>query len=319
MWEKLAKHWFLVALAISFAVGYFWAEAWSHLLEWQLLRGGIVFVVMWAMSITLRNDAIRKSYARPLPSLLSIGISVLLVPLLCLPTIYWLPESLFGGLFIAAIVPCTLASASVWTRRAGGDGSVAMMTTVVTNLACVVVAPIGIWLVLSTHAEIDVVGQVMKLSIIVVLPLLLAQSMRRMGAADWADRNRGRLSGLGQAGMLVMVAIGAATCGVTDTSSSIEVTPWLIAMLIFVSAAGLHTVTLFLGIFFSRCMGLDRGKQIAVAISGSQKTLMVGLQMAIDCGVSVVPMIVYHLYQLVFDTVVVDHWKEASDVGDISD
>ena len=313
MWEKLAKHWFLTALATSFAVGYFWAEVWQPLLDGQFLRGGIVFIVMWAMSITLRNEAIRNSCSQPLPSLLSIGINVFFVPLLCLPAIYWLPEPFFGGLFIAAIVPCTLASASVWTRRAGGDGSVAMMTTVVTNLACVVVAPVGIWLVLSTHAEIDVVWQVVKLSTIVVLPLLLAQLMRKLGAADWADRNRGRLSLLGQMGMLVMVAIGAATCGAAHTSSPLEVTPWLLSILVFVSAAGIHTLALFFGILFSRSMGLDRGKQIAVAISGSQKTLMVGLQMAIDGGVSVVPMIVYHLYQLVFDTMVVDRWKETSD------
>ena len=51
--------------------------------------------------------------------------------------------------FVAAVVPCTLASASVWTRKAGGDDSISMMTTVVTNLACLLVVPIGVSLVLA--------------------------------------------------------------------------------------------------------------------------------------------------------------------------
>lgn len=50
-------------------------------------------------------------------------------------------------------------------------------------------------------------------------------------------------------------------------------------------------------------LGLRRPQQTAVAIAGSQKTLMVGLQLAIDCSVSTVPMVAYHLSQLLIDTV----------------
>ena len=52
--------------------------------------------------------------------------------------------------------------------------------------------------------------------------------------------------------------------------------------------------------------------RIAIGIAGSQKTLMVGLQIAIDCGVSVIPMLVYQLCQLVIDTVVAERWKRRS-------
>jgi sodium/bile acid cotransporter 7 len=37
---------------------------------------------------------------------------------------------------------------------------------------------------------------------------------------------------------------------------------------------------------------------------------MIGLQIAIECGVSVLPMIVYHVGQLLIDTVVADRWKQ---------
>jgi sodium/bile acid cotransporter 7 len=70
-----------------------------------------------------------------------------------------------------------------------------------------------------------------------------------------------------------------------------------------------HLLALYLGVGFARGAKLGPEAQIAVGIAGSQKTLMVGLQIAIDCGVSVVPMIVYHLGQLVLDTIVADRWK----------
>jgi solute carrier family 10 (sodium/bile acid cotransporter), member 7 len=315
MWASLTRHWFLTALAICYLGGYLGAELLQPLHSMTLLRSGVVFVVMWAMGVTLKADTVRRSMTRPLPSLLGIGVNVAVVPILCLPAMWLLPERLFGGLYITAIVPCTLASASVWTRKAGGDDSVAMMTTVVTNLACVVVVPLGIWLVLAQQAEIDAVGQVKKLSLLVVLPLILAQLMRLGGLARWADRNKPRLSMLGQCGILAMVIFGAiASADVVDQPgrAAESTTGWVTSLALVLAAASVHTLTLYVGIVLARLLKMTRASQIAIGIAGSQKTLMVGLQIAIDCGVSGVPMLVYHISQLVIDTVVAEHWKVRS-------
>lgn len=313
MLASLIKHWFLVALGVCFTVGYVGASHWQPLLEVPFLRSGIVFAVMWMMGVTLQADTIQRSFTRPLPSLLAIAVNVIVVPLLCLPAMWLLPANLFGGLFIASIVPCTLASASVWTRKAGGDDSIAMMTTVVTNLACVVVVPIGILLMLSQQTNIDVADQAQKLGLIVVAPLLVAQLMRWRGLAAWADRNKPQISALAQIGILAMVGFGAiASAGVIGeagdgAAASIGAGAMLALVLI---AAVVHTGALGIGIAIAKSFGLDRAQQIAVGIAGSQKTLMVGLQIAIDCGVSVIPMLVYHLSQLVIDTVVAQRWSE---------
>lgn len=312
MWASLARHWFLASLAVCFSVGFLAANHLQPLLEMYILRNSLVFAVMWAMGVTLRAETIRRSVARPLPSLLAIAINVALVPLLCLPFMWVLPASLFGGLFVASIVPCTLASASVWTRKAGGDDSIAMMTTVVTNLACVVVIPLGIWLVLTQQAQIDAVTQVRKLSLLVVLPLILAQMMRRLGAERWADRNRTKLSLAGQCGILVMVIFGSVASGVSTGEGQTAGFTWFHGGAVLLAAILIHCVALYAGIAAARGASLGRESQIAVGVAGSQKTLMVGLQIAIDSGVSVVPMIVYHLSQLVIDTLVADVWRGRS-------
>lgn len=310
MWANFTKHWFLVALAVCFVGGYLSAETIRPVLEWGLLRETIVFSVMWAMGVTLQADAIRKSLARPLPALLAIGINVLLVPLLCLPMAWLLPEHLFGGLFVAGIVPCTLASASVWTRKAGGDDSIAMMTTVVTNLACLVVVPIGLALVLAETTQVSGLEQMKKLAIVVVAPLVLSQGMRRAGLAVWADRNKPRLSTFGQLGILSMVVFGSVAGASAVQDAGAQSIGWLGGVHMIAAAVGVHVLALWIGIGLAKRAGLDRDSQIGVGIAGSQKTLMVGLQIAIDCGVSVVPMLVYHLGQLLVDTIVVERWKE---------
>jgi sodium/bile acid cotransporter 7 len=321
MLANISKNWFLIALAICFTVGYVAADYLRPLLDVPFLRSGIVFTVMWMMGVTLQANTIQRSFMRPLPSILAIGTNIAVVPLLCLPTRLMLPEPFFGGLFIAAIVPCTLASASVWTRKAGGDDSIAMMTTVVTNLACFIVVPVGILLVLSQQMDIDVGGQIGKLSLLVVAPLILAQIMRRLGCADWADRNKTRLSAFSQVGILSMVVFGAIAGaqfvdGVAEEDSTL-MSPASIGVLVFI-AATIHMAALGFGIGMARVLGIDRARQIAIGIAGSQKTLMVGLQIAIDLGVSVVPMLVYHLLQLFIDTIIAQRWKQGNESQELA-
>jgi sodium/bile acid cotransporter 7 len=311
MLGNLNKHWFLIALGVCFVGGYLFAPSLKPLLGFTTLRSSLVFVVMWLMGVTLHADAIRQSVRRPLPTVLAVLFNIALVPILCLPTYWLLPPSFFGGLFVTSLVPCTLASASVWTRKAGGDDSIAIMTTVVTNLACVVVIPVGLVLVLSKQVSIPVTDQVTKLALIVVLPLVLAQLSRRWGAAKWADRNKIKLSTIAQFGILVMVVFGA-VAGATSSGNSAAPAAWISGIVLVIAAAAIHLSALWIGIEIARRTGNGRASQIAVGIAGSQKTLMVGLQIAIDCGVSVAPMLIYHLCQLVFDTIIASRWQAKS-------
>ena len=126
--------------------------------------------------------------------------------------------------------------------------------------------------------------------------------------ANWADRHKKRLSTLSQFGILAMVLFGAvSSAGYTDGSA----VSWTLLLAVILTGAAIHVIALWLGVFTARQSGSDRAGQIAVGISGSQKTLMVGLQIAIDCGVSVVPMLVYHLCQLIIDTIIADRWKNS--------
>jgi sodium/bile acid cotransporter 7 len=55
---------------------------------------------------------------------------------------------------------------------------------------------------------------------------------------------------------------------------------------------------------------LPRKDQAAVAFAGSQKTLMIGLAIAVEFGgLAVLPMMAYHVGQLLVDTLLADRLR----------
>ena len=78
----------------------------------------------------------------------------------------------------------------------------------------------------------------------------------------------------------------------------------------------LDLAALLVGFGLGRLAGMDRAEWIAVGLAGSQKTLMIGLHIAVtqDLGLAVLPMVAYHAVQLLLDTVVADRLRR----GDVT-
>lgn len=325
-----SRHWFLTALILVLATGTLASESLQFLTRVPWLREGIVFGVMLCAGFTLQLAAVARAVTQPTAISLAIGMNLAGVPILAFLIGRTLAPEWLAGLMIAAWMPCTLASAAVWTRKADGDDSVALITTVVTNLGCVVVTPLGLWL--TGLADLSVGGgagmndgglfdamqwdgrdQVIKLAGLVVAPLVLGQMLRRGRVAAWADQQKVTLGNVAQIGILIMVLFGgiaSASTIATTSDSSIGVWHRIVGIgRLLIAASLVHGLALAAGIAMARRLGCDRPSQIAVGIAGSQKTLMVGLQVAIDCGVSVLPMIAYHVLQLVIDTIWAERWK----------
>ncbi len=69
-----------------------------------------------------------------------------------------------------------------------------------------------------------------------------------------------------------------------------------------------HALVLVAGVAIAKSLGMNRSEQIAVAFSGSQKTLMVALSVAASLGVTIIPLVAYHSLQLFIDTLIADFW-----------
>jgi sodium/bile acid cotransporter 7 len=106
-----------------------------------------------------------------------------------------------------------------------------------------------------------------------------------------------------------MVLIGAVTAsGRLQTSDGADALGSSSVLTMILVTLALHVVALAIGFYVAKTARLDRANQIAVAIAGSQKTLMVGLYIAVNYfgGATILPMISYHVGQLFLDTVFAD-------------
>lgn len=310
MLRALKHRWFLTALAVLLVAGIGWHEhikAPAAQIPLDLVVGSVLF----SMALSLEPGAMGGALRRPAGVLLAIAINLIVLPPLAWLAGLALPRDLADGLAVAASVPCTLGSAAVMTRRAGGNDSIALVVTMVTNLACFLVTPAWVQTLTGRTGgpQQSFSELVLKLALLVLAPIVAGQALRRIPIVGaWATRHRTPLGVFAQIGILTMVLVGAVECGKQLSLLDGGVAPLageLIAMLTIV--AGLHMTAWLLGYWAAGRVGLPRTDQSAVAFAGSQKTLMIGLAIAVDFGgLAVLPMMAYHVVQLLIDTLLAD-------------
>lgn len=311
MQQFFARRWFLIVLVAVLTIGFTCHAALAESAK-QAPRDWIVAAVLFFMSLPLDARAMWRALRHPWPALLAVTVNMVAVPLLAWMVSPMLSPDLATGLIIMAVIPCTLASSAVWTRRAGGNDAVALMVTMATNLACFLITPAWLRLLTKTEATLNYGHMMEQLLLFVVLPILIAQLCRlHRPLADWATRYKTGLSILSQCGILWIVLFGAIDGGAklaSGESGTLAWSDWL-AMLLAVNFV--HIAALWLGHLLAGLFGMQRDDRIAVGFAGSQKTLAIGLALGPEyfSGLTIMPMIAYHVCQLLFDTLVVDYLR----------
>lgn len=312
MLHFIRNRWFLTALALLLAIGFGFPAALEPYTAY-IPRRLIVAVVLFLMALPLDASSMWQALRRPKAVLLAVLLNVVAVPLVAWPVSFLLRADLSPGLMIAASVPSTLASAAVWTRRAGGNDAVAILCTMITNIACFVVVPT--WLLLSTGQSVELdppLEMMAKLGVLVVIPIFLGQLLRlAKPCGAWASKNKVPLGVVAQCGILTMVLLGAVSAGqeLATGEQTVSAADWAIMI---ASVVGVHLAVLFGGHGIGMLISVPRGDRIAVGFGGSQKTLMIGLHIATTyfSGLAMLPMIAYHVAQLLLDTLIADWLRE---------
>lgn len=305
----LTQQWFLLALTLVVVLGMVFCPWLAPLTEYRQLRSGIVGLVMFSMALPLPLGAFLRAIHRPQAALLASFINLGLAPLLAWPFVNLLGPQLGGGLAIALAVPCTLSTAAVWTRRAGGNDVTALMVTILTNLMCVIATPLWLWFLTSRIiTDFSLGEQIQRLSWLVLLPIGLAQIARAWPRlANFATRRKTLLGVGSQIGVLYIVFLGAIQSAlVWGTGQGDSAWQWAIVLGLIPTA---HLGLFFLGLWLAKSLRLDAPDQRAVAISGSQKTFMIGAEVGLTLGLSILPLLIYHLFQLFADTLLADRLR----------
>lgn len=283
--------------------------------------------VLLLMAFSLNSQQLKASFKAPAPVVWACLVNFGLLPILGIFLMrFQLTPDFRIGLMIAATTPCTLAAASVWTRKAGGNDAVSLLTTLVTNTACFALTPFWLNIGTSRSVPLDVADLVQRLILIVLIPTLLGQALRLpRKAADFATRNKTPIGVVAQSCILALVFLSAVGGGVQLQKADIG-TQLTAVMLVWVCCVAMHVVTLAVAWFGGGIFGFDRRDRIAASFAGSQKTLPIGVYLATDPAVfggpsvvdglpvpfAVFPMLMFHASQLFIDTIVADKFAQGN-------
>lgn len=318
----LLRQWFLIGLVALLTLGIALPEAMS-IVTTRLSSSLVIATVLFLTTVPMD---LLKSLAAP-----GVGAAVLLATAINMglaPPVGWVASwgvspDLAIGVVLATLAPCTVASAVVWTRRGGGNDAVAIAVTAITHLACFVSIPFWVLLLISNSEVVpgdapmvDAWALLTKLFFIVFLPVFGAQLLRLVRPfARWADERKKKFSIAAQLGLLLVAFIGAVEAGRMLAAQESLPAIDILRLILMVGLA--HTVLLVGSRWVARLFRLPEAEGLAVAIAGSQKTLAVGLGIALEFGgLAILPMVAYHIFQLLIDTVYVDVWG-VSERGDV--
>ncbi|SFH62012.1 bile acid:sodium symporter family protein [Planctomicrobium piriforme] len=327
----LRRRWFLIAILLVIPLGLkvgFRArpDTVSHFPKElvQIASGFMTALILFLMSVTLENRKLRESLRAPGPVLWGSVVNFLVIPLLALAMLPFQRQSdLAIGLMVAASVPSTLAAASVWTRKAGGNDAISLLITVLTNGACFVITPMWMQLGLGDKIQLNTGELVVQLFATALLPILVGQSFR---AWPWfrqfADRSKQGFGALAQVCILLIVFWASVQSGVRLNASQAGGGGFAggPALIVWASCILLHLLGLLIAIAGGRAFRFPREDIVGSAFAASQKTLPIGLFVAAsvagsDAPFTMVPILMFHASQLVLDTLIADPLQKWVTVG----
>jgi sodium/bile acid cotransporter 7 len=305
----LGKNWFVCALAVGLGSTMLFPGALHHItdhFEPRVTVGLSLFLMAWMMPA----HSLLAELRRPLASIWAVLLSYGLVPVIAWLVGYLAPHQVQIGLVLVSSVPCTLSAAVLWTRLAGGNEATALLAVVGTIVISWFATPLLLRALTGTSLDPAVINSIMlDLIISLIVPMLAGQGLRLIGSCGrFADRYRVSLAALAQCCVVAIVLkAGVAVGGQLQSETTLntpEIFAWSIGL-----AVTLHLIALAIGMISCRWFGFDRGRQIAVAFSASQKTLQVSLLLydlyfKVDHPLAVMPLLFYHVGQLMLDTVI---------------
>lgn len=338
MLDPLRRRWFLVSLLIIIPGG-LWLGSVLSSAQFGRLEASIpppttsllVALILFLMSVTLDNRRLRASLARPGPVCWATLVTFGLLPLAAWPlSRLQLTADFQVGLAIAACVPCTMAAASVWTRKAQGNDAVSLLVTLLTNGGCFLVTPLWLQFLLpsagggETSIQLDTAYLMKKLMISALLPILAGQVCRTSAmCAAFADRHKVPLGVVAQSCILVIVCWESIKAGpnLQEGGGGLGVAA---VALVWGSCIGLHLAAMLAAWWGARAIGFAWDDRVAIAFASSQKTLPIGVYIASgfsdqNAALAVLPMLMYHASQLFIDTAVADRLVAARPVERAAD
>ena len=305
---------FLVALAAAVGLAVVWPEPgrtggplhWEYVTTYGIC--GVFFLYGLGLAPERMREGLGKWQAHILVVLTTFAIfpAVVLLAAWLAPDL--LPEAAMTGFFYVAALPSTVSSAVAMVSLARGDVPVAIFNATLSSLLGVFLTPaLMAWYLQSSGAPVPLLPTVLKIVLLVLLPIVVGQVLRRW-LAGWAKRHSGFVKTADRA-IILAIVYGA-------FSNSVSAGVWsrhepLLVVEIAGLAIALFALVYAITALLARLARMPRGERIAVQFCGSKKSLATGVPLAPvifagrpDVGLIILPIMLFHFFQLLIVSVI---------------
>jgi sodium/bile acid cotransporter 7 len=321
MLSAVRKNWFLVGLVVLIPLALVLASSqppvWFVDAAQSVPTSICTAAILFLISVTLNSRRLFDSLRKPLPVLTACGVNQIVIPLLCFPMLVLQKSAdLRVGLLIAASVPCTMAAASVWTRRAEGNDAVSLLVTLITNGLCFLITPLWLLAGSTWFGTADASGSLQfgslvgRLVLAALLPAFVGQMVRLSQPVErFVDANKPVFSNIAQSVILMLVFVSAFRGGIqfetTGMSRNLRHHEFVV---VWGCCIVLHVLAMCVIWKITELTGFAEEDRRACVFAGSQKTLPIGILISQATGMpfSILPMLMYHMSQLFIDTWIAD-------------
>ncbi len=304
------RYWFLILLVLMIPVGLWLPQGGIAIKETGWVTSALVGVMMCISGFTLNTGKLQSQAA----NLGAIGLVLLstycVAPLVAYGlAVVFQPEGnahFLIAVMIMAAQASSLASALALTVLARGNQEIALIFTLISSSLTVVLTPFILQLSVGAEVELRVGSMILKMLLVVILPVMLGQVLRRF---LW-NKVQQFIQGIRLVPQLIILVF--MYTGFSVATGKIQGNSEIVLRIFLVSAL-LHAILLGWNFCVSLLFRLDSGTGTALVFSGSQKTLPNGIYLCEEffrhIQIGPLPLVIYHLIQLVVDTFLVPFFE----------
>ena len=197
---------------------------------------------------------------------------------------------------------------------AGGNEATALVAVLGCTSASWLITPLWLAATAIGDIQLDPIRMMLDLALTLIVPVALGQWLRQWARGrQVANERRALLSAISQLFVLAIVLKTAAQVGARLQSGA--ATPLLPYILLAQRRHGNAHCRLVSGLLFGGLLRFDRPRCIAIAFSGSQKTLPVSVYLfeayfETIFPLAIIPLLFFHVGQLLFDTIIAQGWRK---------
>ncbi|MDY6780511.1 MAG: bile acid:sodium symporter [Halobacteria archaeon] len=264
----------------------------------------ILAVMIGSISLTLSVENFREMRPRSLIGILVVQTSMPFVAYAVARLLSLSPELTVGFVLLGAVTPELVTP--VMTELAGGDTALATTTVVVVGMATVFLVPGTLTVLLGKTVAFDPVLIVEGLLLAVVLPMLLAISLRHR----WTERVSTYDTYYPSVSALMVILI----IGVVTASNVSNITGnTSVLVVVGAGAVALNLTGYGLGWSSSSLLGFDPDERTAATFSVGMRDFAVAAALVVSAGfppIASLPAVVFGIFEMLSSAVLARYFSQ---------